>query len=240
MVATFLVSRIQQFLSQALFLAAFLSHASLLSLSKEHLLTRINTSLIIDMTFSDDGETMYPHVYQSWDEVEKTHKGVPLNPAINAQYMPSVNIASSGTSVEFTLNFISGQSYMRNSISGAMMAPKDMTGWIYAIDIDLDFAGISRGDLDKGIAVPENVLKQLESFTTDQFSVTSLFMNFQSTNLMRFNPVSTSVGTAGSSALSYFTTFMGEYLGAVSKDQAHNPYILGYSSKFGTASQPYP
>ena len=190
------------------------------------------------MTFSDDGETMIPHIYQSWDEVDKTSKGVPLNPAIIAQYMPSVNIAGSGTSVEFTLTFLSGQSYMRNPISGAMMTPKDMTGWVYAIDIDLDFAGISRGDIEKGIAVPENVLKQLESFTTDQFSVTSLFMNFQSTDLMRFNPVSTSVGAAGSSALSYFTAFMAEYLGAVSKDQAKNPYILGYSSKPGMTSQP--
>lgn len=191
------------------------------------------------MTFSDDGETMYPHVYQSWEDVEKSSEaGPPVNPAINAQYLPSVNIASSGTSVEFTLNFISGQAYMRNSISGAMMAAKDMTGWIYAIDIDLDFAGISRDDLDKGIAVPENVLKQLESFTTDQFSVSSLFMNFQSTDLMRYNPVSTSVGTAGSSALAYFTQFMAEYLGAVSLDQTNNPYILGYSSKLGTAPQP--
>ena len=183
------------------------------------------------MTFSDDGETMIPIIHKSWNDVDKTSKGVPVNPAINAQYMPSVNISSSGTSVEFTLTFLSGQSYMRNPISGAMMAPKDMTGWVYAIDIDLDFAGISRGDLQKGIAVPENVLNQLESFTTDQFSVSSLFMNFQSTDLMRFNPVSTSVGTAGSSAQAYFTTFMAEYLGAVSKDQANNPYILGYASK---------
>lgn len=189
-----------------------------------------NISLIIEMTFSDDGETMIPHIHSSWDHVEKTSKGVPLNPAINAQYMPSVNIAGSGTSVEFTLTFFAGQSYMRNPISGAMMAPKDMTGWVYAIDIDLDFAGISNGDVKAGMAVPANVLKQLDSFTTDQFSVSSLFVNFESTDLMRFNPVSTSVGTAGSAAQAYFVAFMAEYLGAVSKDQTNNPYILGYSS----------
>lgn len=194
-------------------------------------------SLIIELTYSEDGLTTYPHIWTDWSQVTKDSNGDPVNPTINAEYMPSVNITSSGTNVAFTLNFSSGQAYLTNPAGRMIKKPFDMTDWIYGIDIDLHFVPTTRDDLHNGIAVPEKALKQLEAFTTDQFSVSSLFMDFQSTNLIRYNPEVTSVGKAGAQVENFFASFMNEYLGDISQDKTSNPYILGYASKLSCSAR---
>jgi len=103
-----------------------------------------------------------------------------------------------------------------------------MTGWKYGIAIGLDFAEIER---DQGLAAPQRVIEQIQGFKTDMFRVSQLFLNFEDTNLMRFDPSVTDVGGSGTAALQQFTMFMSAYLGAFQKDPNSNPFILGYTSK---------
>jgi hypothetical protein len=79
------------------------------------------------------------------------------------------------------LNMTGGNAYMRNTLTGKMMPGKPMAGWTYGIKINLDFAAFSK-DLDSpetAQLVPDKVLKQLKNFTDEEFSISSLFMDFQ-------------------------------------------------------------
>jgi len=170
-----------------------------------------------------------PIIHETWDSVPKDTQGLPVNPSMNATYLPSIDIKASGTVVHLILSFKSGKLYMRNQRTGNMSKGLHMAGWVYGIAIGLDFAEIER---DQGMAAPQRVIDQIQHFTTDQFRVSQLFLNFEDTNLMRFDPSVTSVANSGSLAMEQFTFFMSTYLGAFKADPKTNPFILGYSSKF--------
>ena len=130
---------------------------------------------------SEDGESYVPVFYESWDAVPTDRFGRPTDPVVNAQYQPSITIENSGTVVSLVLNFTGGLAYMRNPITAAMMPGRDMTGWTYGIQIDLGFAKFSHDLDDPNTAkiVPENVRTQLQNFTSAEFSITSLFLDFE-------------------------------------------------------------
>jgi hypothetical protein len=170
-----------------------------------------------------------PIIHETWDSVPKDINGLPVNPSMNATYLPSIDIKASGTVIHLILSFKSGKLYLRNQRTGNMSKGLDMAGWVYGIAIGLDFAEIER---DQGLAAPQRVIDQIQHFTTDQFRVSQLFLNFEDTNLMRFDPSVTSVANSGTLAMEQFTFFMSTYLGAFKSDPKTNPFILGYTSKF--------
>lgn len=183
----------------------------------------------MELSVSDDGESYIPKFHDKFSEIEKDKKGLPVNPCINGQYQPTVTFTASGGLINLVLTFSGGTAYMRNPITTAMMPGKDMTGWAFGISIDLDFATISNDDVQKGLPVPAVVANSLHNFTSAQFSVASLFVDFESTDLLRYNPELTTVGSASAVVHDAFVLFVGNYLKAIGSDPKKNPYILGYA-----------
>ncbi|KAJ6113507.1 hypothetical protein N7523_006824 [Penicillium sp. IBT 18751x] len=187
----------------------------------------IKTTLVIEMGADPNNEEQWlPVVHEDWTSVPRDTNGLPVNPSMNAVYHPTIEIDKSGTVVNLVLSFKSGELYTRSLRTGNMQKGVDMTKWVFGIAVDLDFAGIER---DKGKAAPAEVIAQLNNFLDNQFSVSQLFVNFESTNLLRFDPSVTSVGNSGPQAMEMFTYFMSSYLGAIQANSNANPYILGYA-----------
>jgi hypothetical protein len=169
-----------------------------------------------------------PTFYDSFDKVPKDSQGVPTAPIIQAQYQPRVAIDATGTDIVLVLAMSSGKAWFRDPVAGDIV-PIDMKNWAYGISINLDFAGIERADIDGHMAIPPLVAQRLHDFVSNDFSISQLFVDFNSTDLMRFDPAITSVGAAGSDALQSFTFFMSAFLGGLAADPKANPYILGYT-----------
>lgn len=187
----------------------------------------IRSTFVLYQAINDQDDFEY-HVVDSWEKVPKDAKGNPEWACLNGKIHPQVVITQSGTNIVLLLKFRSGSAYFWTGKGPTARLKKyDMTGWQYGISVSLDLAGIAKEDIGKKIAVPEIVDKQLNHFVDSMFTVNSLFMDFESTDLMRFDPTRTSTQGAGDLIMEQFTEFMTFYL----KDlvRTGNPYILGYS-----------
>ncbi|KAJ5676526.1 uncharacterized protein N7477_002159 [Penicillium maclennaniae] len=168
----------------------------------------IKTTLVIEMGADpNNADQWLPVVHEDWTSVPRDTNGLPVNPSMNAVYHPTIEIDKSGTVVNLVLSFKSGNLYTRSLRTGNMQKGVDMTKW----------------------AAPAEMIQQLNNFLDNQFSVSQLFVNFESTNLLRFDPSVTSVGNSGPQAMEMFTYFMSSYLGAIQANSNANPYILGYA-----------
>ena len=190
-------------------------------------------------------------IKMTWDE--KTQKGVytlcssetelPKNPDgsvdsskvdgyLDGKMRVSVNIEHSGTAALLMLKFDSGNfGYYKGIGRHAVWTVVDMTGWTFGIPVNLDLAKLEKDDIDKKIKVPDSVKKQLHAFQDDFFTVNHLFMDFENTNLINFDPTKTSVNGKGDDVQKQFVFFMQEYLSKMkaSADSGGNPYVLGYA-----------
>jgi hypothetical protein len=185
----------------------------------------------------EGGEYRY-QVADSISEVPVDSQGNPKLSYIDGQIMPQVQISQSGTDITFVLEFLGGSAYFWTGYGPAAQLTKyDMTGWSYGVDITLDLAAVEKDDIGQKIAVPKNVEEQLKGFLDNMFSVSSLFMDFEATELVRFHPAHSGAGDSGDAGLQQLVLFMNFYL----KDlQAQgNPYILGYALAPGANTQ-YP
>jgi hypothetical protein len=162
-------------------------------------------------------------------EVLDAASSIPPNCAcINAQVRPSVTIGESGTNITFVLNFTGGDAlFWVGEGPLAQLTSYAMTGWSYGIDVNMALATIAKDDIATNVAVPPNVRDQLTQFTDNMFTVNSLFMDFESTNLLQFTPVHSTAGAAGDPGLEALALFMQFYLKYLVT--SGNPYILGYS-----------
>lgn len=147
--------------------------------------------------------------------------------------MPSINITSSGTSVEFSLKFLSGKAYTSNPLNPKKTIEREMKDWVYTIPIELDFARIYREDTSGKLPVPKQVSDELDRFTTDEFSVSSLFVKFDSVDLMNVDVAATKPDDNPDGLQSFFVYFMSRFLHYLHADPKKNPYILGYTSTSG-------
>ena len=112
-------------------------------------------------------------------------------------------ISESGTNITFVLSFRSGTAYFwqGNGAAGRTRS-YDMTGWKYGIRVTLDLKGVEKDDIGKNIKVPDLVKEQLYHFMSNMFTVNHLFMDFESTDLMRFDPAHTDTNRPATSACS--------------------------------------
>ena len=181
------------------------------------------------------------YVYQvlpSGDQIPRDAQGNPLGACIDGTLLPSVSISESGTNITFVLNFLSGTAWFwQGNGPMAQLTPYDMTGWKYGVIITLDLKSVEKDDIGKGIQVPDLVKNQLYAFTDAMFTVNHLFMDFESTDLLRFDPATTKTDSAGDVGMQQLVLFMEFYL----KDLVRNgnPYILGYSITTDDSTQ-YP
>jgi len=168
-----------------------------------------------------------PMVMDDWSKVPKDVDGTPLNVCMRADYMPSISITNSGLEAALVLNFTGGEFYMRDFGSGNILPGFDMTGWIFGIVINLDFAEIERHP-----NAPKFVIDQLNHFSSNMFRISQLFLNFERSELTRFEPSITSVGTNDDSVKISFVYLMTSWLKYFQDNAAENPFILGYASMY--------
>jgi hypothetical protein len=64
----------------------------------------------------------------------------PLDPAINATYVPSIEIKVSSTVINLVMTFESGTFYARNLLGN--MRSLDIARWVYVVTVNLDFEQI--------------------------------------------------------------------------------------------------
>lgn len=184
-----------------------------------------------------DGNYVY-QVLETEDQIPRGADGNPLGACIAGQLLPQVSIAESGTNITFVLQFRGGSAWFwQGSGPLARLVKYDMTGWKYGVIVTLDLKTVEKEDIGKGITVPDLVKDQLYAFTDAMFTVNHLFMDFESTDLLRFDPAHTDAGGSGDVGMQQLVLFMEFYL----KDlvRTGNPYILGYSLTTDDATQ-YP
>lgn len=146
-----------------------------------------------------------------------------LSSCLDGTLKPQLSIHESGTVATLVLNF-SGGTFGYNDDGD--WTTVDMTGWVFGISVNMDLAGLAKADINSKITVPSEVEKQLTNFMDNMFTVNHLFMDFESTDLINFDPTITSVGSAGDDIKKQFVFFMQEYLQA--QKNGKNPYVLGY------------
>ncbi|KAK6949364.1 hypothetical protein Daesc_009439 [Daldinia eschscholtzii] len=198
----------------------------------------IKTSFILSMEYDEPTDTSVPKFYESYNDVPKGPDGKPLNPLINGNYMPSVLVEHSGTDIVLILHFDQGSAWLRDMNSGRLKQ-WDMADWQYGISISLDFAGIGRAELQAGKSAPQIVIDKLTKFVSAGFSVAQMFVNFESTDLVNFNPIHTKVNQATEAAKQGFVFVMTSYLQYFKEHPKSNPFILGYTIS-DQRSQPPP
>jgi hypothetical protein len=192
----------------------------------------ISPKLIITQVWNDDTQEDDYRILSSEDELPKKPNGSidedQLDGYLDGMLLPELNIHESGTVAMLLLKFRSGTfGYWGGSPRHPTWETVDMSGWVFGITVNMDLAGLAKDDLDNKVKVPDNVKQQLTQFMDYMFTVNYLFMDFESTDLINFDPTVTSVGDAGDDVKKEFVFFMQEYLKA-QKDTG-NPYVLGYT-----------
>jgi len=155
---------------------------------------------------------------------------IPANAAyIDAEVVPQIDIHASGTQLTFILAFKSGKAAFWQGGPGplAQLTPFDVAGWRYGFAVTLDLAAVTADDAARHQVTPDSVRRTLQDFQSRLFQVSSLFLDFASSDLLRFDPAKTTAG-AGNQAASALSLFMEFYFKNIVA--AQNPYILGYSA----------
>ena len=187
--------------------------------------------------FIEDRKYVYK-VLESSDQIPVDSTGTPTCSCIDAQITPVITIDESGSNVTFVLSFRGGTAWFWEGQGPmAQLVKFDMTGWKYGITVLLDLKQIEKDDIGKKIKVPDIVDQQLNHFMDSMFSINHLFMDFESTDLLRFDPAQCDTKDSGDIGLEQLVTFMQFYL----KDlvASGNPFVLGYSLTTNDATQ-YP
>jgi hypothetical protein len=165
-------------------------------------------------------------------------KDIPANAAyIDADVVPQIDIHANGTQLTFTLAFRSGKAafWMGGLGPLAELTPFDVAGWRYSFTVTLDLTAVTAADAAKKQVIPDTVRRTLQDFQSRMFKVSSLFLDFSSSDLLRFDPARTAAGAAGKEAVLALSLFMEFYFKGVVA--AQNPYILGYSANPTDGSQ---
>ncbi|KAI1802876.1 hypothetical protein F4811DRAFT_572527 [Daldinia bambusicola] len=185
----------------------------------------IKTSFILSVKYDEPTDKYIAKFYDKYEDVPKGPSGKPLDSLINGNYMPKVLIEESGTKVFLILHFDRGSAWLsRPGVNS--LKEWDMAGWEYGIGISLDFAGIGRSNIGAKMPVPQIVLDRLTKFVSEGFSVSQMFVNFESTELVNFDPNHTKVPSAAAYGFGFVTS---QYLQYFKEHPKENPFILGYT-----------
>jgi hypothetical protein len=188
----------------------------------------IHPELIITQELDDETGEYNFKVYDSPDDIPRDAKGAPASATIEVEIQPQVTISSSGKIITFVLKFLGGSVWFwKGQGPKAKLVQYDAAGWQYAVAINMDLKQLQKDNLAKDIKVPGFVEDQLNKFMSNMFDVNHLFMNFQSTDLMKFDPEKTDAGKAKDQGVEQLVIFMNFYLKWLT--ETGNPFILGYS-----------
>jgi hypothetical protein len=187
----------------------------------------IHPELIILQDVDDAGAYKFT-VCDSTDDLDFDKDGNPPSAAIAVEIKPQVSISSSGKIITFILKFVGGYAWFwKGTGPRAKLVKYEAAGWQYGVTVNMDLKQLSKDRLEKDVRVPGFVEDQLNDFMENMFDVSHLFMNFQSTDLMKFNPEETNAGAAKDQGVEQLVIFMNFYLKWLT--ESGNPFILGYS-----------
>ncbi|QDW27170.1 hypothetical protein [Pedobacter sp. KBS0701] len=165
------------------------------------------------------------YVYKVLDDASQIPDGCSY---INANILPQINISNSGLDITFVLNMVSGTAaFWIGQGPMSQLTNFDIADWAYGIDVNMDLYKLEQDDIGKKIVVPPLVEAQLKNFTDNMFSVNSLLMDFESVDLLQFNPTHTTAGSSGDIGIEQMVLFMQFYLKWLIA--TGNPYVLGYA-----------
>ena len=152
---------------------------------------------------------------------------------IDGEILPQVRIDESGTNITFILEFIGGsaQLWKGNGPLASLAKFDDINGWKYGVVMNMNLAELENVDTQKGVKMPPDLKAQLSAFQNSMFTVNHLFMDFENTNLVRFDPSVTSVNGEGDEVMNAFVLLMVSYLKYIVANG--NPYVLGYALSTG-------
>ncbi len=196
----------------------------------------VHRDLIIKMTWDETTQKDVYTLCDSESELPKNPDGsvdsLEVDGYLDGKMRVSINIEHSGTVALLLLRFDSGKfGYYKGTGRHAVWTVVEMANWAFAISVNLDLAKLEKDDIDNKIKVPDSAKKQLHAFQDFYFTVNHLFMDFENTNLINFDPTKTSVGSCGDDVLKQFVFFMQEYLAKMKAgaESGGNPYVLGYA-----------
>lgn len=172
--------------------------------------------------------------YDSLGDIPKGDNGLPKYQSLVATYMPSIVINQSGNQVVFSLKFHEGQAFFLDPFSGTTSA-SSINGFIYSVPINLDLATIPPQSTVKDMAAPAQTLQRLNEFDSRNFSISRLFLDFNSVPLSQPDLAFTYFPPNTPPSLhSSFIYLMDGFLGNLKKTPNH-PYILGYAISAGNS-----
>ena len=126
---------------------------------------------------------------------------------------PRIEIAKSGVQVVFKIVFLSGKAWLYSGTGPlAALHEHDVKGWTYGVSINLDLKAVEKNDIGKEIRVPATVRTKLEHFLDNMFEVSSLFLDFDSTDLLDFDPAGVKACSNDGKALDQLAEFMQFFL----------------------------
>ncbi|KAL2066840.1 hypothetical protein VTL71DRAFT_1264 [Oculimacula yallundae] len=189
----------------------------------------IDYTLYIEADVDADDNWVYSLKSRPQEIILDPTTGRPKKPTLIGEYRPFFE-ATPGNSRTIMLSvvFRSGQLWAPGA-SGNTKAPVDISRWTFHMEVRVDFVELQAGA--KGIRT-RVLQKRLEEFTSRGFTVSQLFCDFQSVDLLGTSAsVTTSTDTAASVTTMFKNCLIDGYLAELKKNPDRNPYTLGYFAK---------
>jgi hypothetical protein len=150
---------------------------------------------------------------------------------------PTVTLATAGkpNTVILFINMPSGTfTYWVGHGPSSTQSQVDFQNWVYAFDVNVDFLAIEQSAIANGTGIPDVVKNTLNSFSSSMFTIQSLFMDFENSNIANYDPSLSHLPLPDGSSLSNDPELMAEFQLMlqdyfISLEGTDNPYILGYS-----------
>jgi hypothetical protein len=117
-------------------------------------------------------------------------------------------------------------SYYKGFGPSATVATQPLKGWKIAFNVNLNLGQIAHEHLANSAAIPKEISDILSKFDPSMFSVQSIFMDFQNSDLANYDPLNSAMNTDDAFLRQTFATHMGAWLKR--QQGANQPFILGY------------
>jgi hypothetical protein len=108
----------------------------------------------------------------------------------------------------------------------AVVVKVPIAGWCVAFTVNLNLAQVAHEQLLTAGKVPEEVRKILTAFDPSMFDVQSIFLDFENSDLVNYDPGHSIIGTDDAFVKQNFATVLGAWIG--SHRGQDNPFVLGY------------
>jgi hypothetical protein len=129
--------------------------------------------------------------------------------------------------VKLIIEFTGGNvSYYSGFGRNATVKKQPVAGWKLVFNVNLNIGQIGHDYLIAGKNIPPEILKILTQFDPSMFSVQSIFMDFENSDLTTYNTLESVIKTDEPFVQQNFATSVGAWI--TSHKGTDNPFILGY------------